>query len=286
MKRYICILFMAILPVSILTSCQPEEFGTGNGLADMGLDASFNVSQTDENGNRYSLEASDDENIWYHKWDLGNGTSFRGERVENIFFPDAGTYTITHTTYGRGGSAISSAQEVVVVNSDPLAGNLVKGGKFENAEDHAQWTVLNISASGTSWTFNPGNATITGSGYNQQGIYQAIEVEANKEYSIDMIVSGGGSINTWFEVYASTTAPTQGNDYSADGRRMGLSTWDGCANGPFNGKLSTVGCVGSGNIVSFPQSGTIYLLIKSGGENIGATGITIDNVEFRGVPQE
>ncbi|MDR6966862.1 hypothetical protein J2X31_000862 [Flavobacterium arsenatis] len=286
MKKYIGYLFMVLLSTSILTSCQPEEFGTGNGLADMDLDASFTITQTDENGNRYRIESNGAENIWYHKWDLGDGTSFRGDLVENIFFPDAGTYTITHTAYGRGGSAISSAQEVVVATSDPVAGNLVKGGKFENAEDHAEWTVLNIGDPGTAWTFNPGTATISGGGWNQQAIYQAIEVEANKEYSIDMIVSGAGAVNTWFEVYASPTAPTPGNDYSADGRRMGLSTWDGCANGPFNGKLSNVGCVGSGNIVSFPQSGTIYLLIKCGGENIGTGGITIDNVEFRGVPQD
>jgi len=277
---------MALIPLSMLTSCQPEEFGTGNGLADMDLDASFNISQTDVNGNRYTVEASDAENIWHHKWDLGNGTSFRGDLIENIFFPDAGTYTVTHTVYGRGGSAISSAQEVVVVASDPAAGNLVKGGKLDTPEDHAEWTILNISSAGASWTFNQGSATINASGNNQQGIFQAIEVEAGKPYSIDMTVSGSGATDVWFEVFASPTAPTQGNDYSAGGRRMGLSTWDGCATGPFNGRLSTVGCVGSGNIVQFDTSGTIYLTIKCGGGNTGTTGITIDNVEFRGVPQD
>ena len=52
--------------------------------------------------------------------------------------------------------------------------------------------------------------------------------------------------------------------------------------GAFEGKLSVVGCVGSGNKVTFDQSGTIYLLVKSGGESLGSTGISITNVEMRG----
>lgn len=276
---------MALIPIIVLTSCQPEEFGSGNGLSDTTMDASFTLTPVPGSPNKFKVEALTDENIWHHGWDVG-GSKFRGDAVEELFIPDAGTYTIIHTAYGKGGAFNSSSQELVVATSDPVAGNLVKGGKFETAEDHAQWTVLNIGNPGTTWTFNPGTATVSGGGWNQQGIYQAIEVEANKEYSIDMIVSGTGAVNTWFEVYASTTAPTQGNDYSADGRRMGLSTWDGCATAAFAGKLSTVGCVGSGNMVSFPQTGTIYLVIKCGGENIGTGGITIDNVEFRGVPQE
>lgn len=286
MKKYIYIVLTTIFTATALTSCQPEEFDAGNGLADPNVDATFAISQVDNAGNRYELQPTTD-GVIRHLWELGDGSPayFSNKDAEEVFFPDAGTYTVSHTAFGRGGLSNTTMQEIVVATSDPVAGNLVKGGKFENTEDHAQWTVLNIGNPGTAWTLNSGSATITGGGWNQQAIYQAIQVEANKEYSIDMIVSGAGSVNTWFEVYASTTAPTPGSDYSADGRRMGLSTWDGCATSSFNGKLSVVGCVGSGNVVSFPQSGTIYLLIKCGGENIGTTGITIDNVEFRGVPQ-
>lgn len=278
--------FFMILTCSALTSCQPDEETSGNGLSDPNVDATFTVLQTDEAGNKFQVEGQT-ANILRHQWELGDGSpAYFSEFTQDIFFPDAGTYTIKHTAFGRGGLSNTTMQEIVVATSDPVAGNLVKGGKFENAEDYAEWTVLNIGNPGTTWTFNPGTATISGGGWNQQAIYQAIQVEANKEYSIDMIVSGAGAVNTWFEVYASPTAPTPGTDYSADGRRIGLSTWDGCATSAFNGKLSIVGCVGSGNVVSFPQAGTIYLLIKCGGENIGTTGITIDNVEFRGVPQD
>ncbi|WP_416448408.1 hypothetical protein ACH3PA_02470 [Leeuwenhoekiella sp. A2] len=271
---------MVLVAAGSITSCQPDEIGSGNGLADPEVDATFTVTPVEGQPNNFTLQAAT-ENVISSMWNTGDGF-YTGDTTEELFLPDAGTYTIYHTAIGRGGETNTVSQEVVVAQSDPVAGNLVKGGKFQNDEDRNQWTVLNISDSGTIWTFNDGSATVTGGGYNQQAIYQAIEVQANKEYTIDMKVWGSGALNTWFEVYASTTPPVQNQDYSADGRRMGLSTWDGCANGAFEGKLSIVGCVGSGNKVTFDQSGTIYLLMKSGGESLGSTGISITNVEMRG----
>ena len=264
------------------TSCQPEEVESGNGLTDPNVDASFTIETVPGEPNRFMLNANR-EHVLKSMWNIGDGY-YTGALTEEIFLPDAGDYTISHQVFGRGGSVTETSQELNVAVSDPEAGNLIKGGSFMTTEDQAEWTILQISNSGANWTFSEGSATITGSGYNQQGIYQAVEVEAGKEYTIDMKVLGSGSTNTWFEVYASPTAPVQNQDYSADGRRMGLSTWDGCANGPFEGKLSNVGCVGSGRTVSFDQSGTVYIVIKSGGENIGSTGISVTNIEFRGKP--
>ena len=272
--------FLIGVLVAALTACQPEEVTTGNGLSDPDVDASFTVESVSGEPNRFTLTANRND-VLKSLWNIGDGF-YTGDLTEEIFLPDAGTYTITHQAYGRGGIINETSQEINVATSDPVAGNLIKGGEFEKAEDHEQWTVLQISDSGTYWTFNEGSANVVGSGYNQQGLYQAIEVEANKEYIIDMKVFGSGAINTWFEVYVSPTAPVQKQDYTAEGRRMGLSTWDGCANGPFEGKLSKIGCVGSGNTVSFEQSGTVYLVIKSGGESLGSTGISLTNVEFRG----
>ena len=273
---------MVLGSAGLITSCQPDEIGAGNGLADPDVDATFIVKPIDGKPNNFTLEAATD-NVISSMWNVGDGF-YKGNMTEELFLPDAGTYTISHTAVGRGGATNTTSQEVVVAQSDPVAGNLVKGGKFENDEDKSQWTVLNISDSGTFWTFNEGSATVIGGGNNQQGIYQAIEVEANKEYTIDMKVWGGGvTVNTWFEVYASTTQlQFKISDYSADGRRMGLSTWDGCGSDAFEGKLSVIGCVGSGNKVTFDQSGTIYLVVKSGGKSLGSTGISITNVEMRG----
>lgn len=275
-----------IMAIGALTSCQPDDFSGGNGLSDPNVDASFTIAPIAGSSNRYLLEAQP-LGVLSSKWDIGAGV-YTGDLNEIIFLPDAGVYTITHIAVGRGGTTSTTSQELVVTESDPAAGNLVQGGKFDTAEDIAQWTILPIGDPGAAWSFNDGKATINSDGgWHQQGIYQAIEVEKDREYTIDMSVSGGTFNNSWFEVYAGTTPPVPGPDYT-DNKVMGLSTWDGCATAPFSGQLSSVGCVKNSktdtvtNIVKFDVSGTIYLVIRSGGESYDVGGITVDNIEFRG----
>ncbi len=284
-SKTILYLFISFISMGLIQSCQPEEFNSGNGLTDPNLDASFTITPISGAVNRYTLQTNSN-NYLSSKWDIGEGP-YSGNSVEEIFLPDAGTYSISHTAIGKGGVGVTSTQELIVAESDPVAGNLVRGGKFLDPSDHAEWTVLQISPSGAQWTFNEGSATITAGGWNQQGIYQTIEVEGNKDYAIDMLVSGEACTETWFEVYAGTTPPVVGQDYT-DTKIMGLSTWDGCATSTFSGRLSVVGCVQNSqtqsisNIVNFNTSGTIYLVIRSGGNVLPASGITIKNVEMRG----
>jgi hypothetical protein len=135
--------------------------------------------------------------------------------------------------------------------------------------------------------FNTGSVTIQSKGnWAQEAIYQAIEVVKDQEYTIDMLVSSAhGSSDTYFEVYAGTTVPVAGVEYK-DNVVMGLSTWEGCATSAFSGKLSQVGCVknASGtvsNVVKFKNSGTIYLVIRSGGNTFTPSGINVSKIEFR-----
>jgi len=282
MNKWYSLFFVAVMATTTI-GCQPDEVTEGNPLASSNLDAGFTAVKTDVAGNHYKLTANPGGGFLGHAWDLGDGAgSGKGSAMEDVFFPDAGTYDVIHTTYGNGASAFSSTQRVVVPTSDPAAGNLVQGGKFANAEDHSKWTILNISGTATHWTMNAGSATITGSNSDQQGIYQAIPVVGGKQYKVDMLVSGSGATDTWFEVYVSQTPPSQNSDYSAGGTLIGLNTWNGCGKTPFSGKLSSLSCAGSGNSVTFANSGTAYLVIKSGGANLGTTGITIKDVTFRG----
>ncbi len=275
--------YTAIVLSSLLIACQPNEIGEGNGIVSTELDAGFTITNANAN-NTYLLTANN--SYLTSSWDLDNGAGFNaGGTEETVFYPDAGIYTVQHKVTGIGGVSQTVTQSINVESSDPVAGNLVRGGKFENESDHAEWTILNISDNGASWNFNESSATITAGGFNQQAIYQTIEVVAGKEYVIDMIVSGESNDETWFEVFVSTVEPVQGNDY-VDNVVMGLNTWAGCGTGSFNGSLSSVGCVDNSytgsrsNIVSFDTSGTIYLVIKSGGNQ--TSGITISNVEMRG----
>jgi hypothetical protein len=280
---------MELLPIlSIvafaLISCQPDQLGEGNGLSESDLDAGFTISVVSGVDNTYLLTAN--ASYMSTNWDLGLGTGFyAGGEMEEIFYPDSGIYEISHAVLGKGGSSSIITQQLNVELPDPLVGNLIKGGEFEDVSDHSKWTVLNISEPGSRWIFNEGSATIIASGGNQ-GIYQAIEVVANKEYTIDMLIAGNSNENFWFQVYASTVEPIQMQDYGSN-KVMGLDTWEGCGTGSFNGLFSTISCQENSytnsvsNVVTFDTSGTAYLVIKSGGD-LPTSVITIRNVEMRG----
>lgn len=276
---------LAVVLLTISFSCQPDKLGDGNGLTATDLDAAFTVTPVTGVNNTYLLEANN--SYLSSSWDIDNGAGFYvGANSEEVFYPDAGTYTIQHKVTGQGGASAEASQTLTVETSDPLFGNIVRGGKFDTADDIAEWTILNISASGTEWTFANGNATVQGGGWNQKAIYQAIEVVEGQTYKIDMLASStSGILNTWFEVYASSTQPIDGNDYSAGGILASINYWSGCGDSPFSGLLSEVGCgdtVHPGEPGKFiaEATGTIYLVIKCGGENL-FDGISIDNVEMR-----
>ncbi|HYC86058.1 MAG TPA: PKD domain-containing protein [Chryseosolibacter sp.] len=278
-----CLLFA--ITSTVMTGCQPEEFDDSNGIDSPVLTPAFTVTPVAGEVNTYVLKA-DTENVLDVLWDRGDGTGpSLGKTIDTVFYPDAGSYTIELTAIARGGKRYSTTQEVVVATSDPVAGNLVRGGKME-AGDEDKWTKLAIGGNSVAFNFTNGKLVATGGSWGHSGVYQAIEVVAGRKYRLDLNVSGSGATDTWFEVYLGTQEPQQGSDYSSGGIRLGLNTWAGCGNSNFNGRLSTLACTGSlagkPNIVEFTESGTIYLLIKSGGSNLGATGISIDNVELRG----
>lgn len=274
---------VVLLSAVAIVGCFPDDI-TDNGLSSANLDASFTIVPDNTSPNKFTLKATSTDYI-VSKWDLGDGSpAYLGKMDEKIFVPDAGSYTITHYAVGKGGEMKSATQPLNVTTPDPNSGNIVLGGKFETSADIAKWTVLTISSSGTAWTFTGGKATVKGGGWNQQGIYQAINVVKDKTYKIDLIASStSGCSNTWFEVYCSTTAPTQNSDYNADGMKRSINTWDGCGTTAFSGKISNIGCKADNNkgLFTAPVTGVMYLVIKSGGEDL-KDGISIDNVEVRG----
>ena len=182
----------------------------------------------------------------------------------------------------NGKTAQSNVVTIKVTPSkNSLPPNLVQGGAF-NPGDSSKWTVSNITP-GVSVNFVNGTALFTGS-WGQAAIFQAIQVQANQKYQIDMNVAGSGATDVWFEVYVGKSEPQLGVDYSDGGIRLSLNTWDGCGNTPFNGLLTDISCTGVGKgVIQFATSGTVYLLIKSGGGSLGTTGISVDNVQIRAI---
>ncbi len=285
-QRFLALFFMTA--IFSLTSCQPDDSIVDNGLTDTNVDASFTITPVEGKVNTYKLVAQP-KGVLKSIWDKGTG-KYIGKNEEEISLPDKGTYTITHTVIGGGGATATATQNVVVATSDPLKGNLVQGGSFATTEDQAKWTSLNLSATGAAfWSFANSTATIhSPGGWAQEGLYQAIDVVKDREYTIDMKVSSlSGSDESWLEVYAGKSIPQSGVEYK-DNKVMGLSTWDGCAKSSFSGMLSVVGCVKNdrtatvSNVVKFTESGKIYLLIRSGGNKFTKDGIVVSQVEFRG----
>ncbi|HYF29535.1 MAG TPA: hypothetical protein VD993_00300 [Chitinophagaceae bacterium] len=276
---------MCLAMLCIVASCKKEAV-EDRGLTESNLDASFTLTPVAGKVNTFFAQVKDSSYI-LSKWDFGNGSVVVGKSSQEVFLPDAGVYTITHYAVGRGGATFSSSQNVTIATSDPARGNLVKGGKFETADDEAKWTRLTISAPAVTWTRSNGKMVASGGNWGHSAIYQAITVEANKDYRFAMQVSGSGATDTWFEVYFGTAAPVQNSDYSSGGIAIALNTWAGCGNTTFNGNIATIGCagalVGQNGKIRFTQSGTVYLLIKTGGANLGTSGISIDNVELRGI---
>jgi hypothetical protein len=176
----------------------------------------------------------------------------------------------------------TAASNAVTIKVTPYfsAPNLVQGGNFD-AGNESKWTVLNLSP-GVTVSFTDGKAVWKGGSWGHAGIYQAIQVEANKKYQVNMNVSGSGATDTWFEIYVGKAVPQQGQDYNDGGMRLGLNTWLGCGKSGFDGQLTTISCNGTGGgVITFTTAGTVYLVIRGGGDNLGTTGISVDNVELR-----
>ena len=229
---------------------------------------------------------SDTKNVRYYSWDFGDGSEPSTDKSPSHFYEDGGTYTVTLTATGRDGSTVVKSQEIIV--TAPV--NYIAGGQFETSDDEAKWTKFAINTDNNiTWSRADGKMVAKGGNGGHAGIYQAIQVEANVKYQFSMLVSGSGATDTWFEIYFGTVAPVNGSDYSNGGTVLGLNTWGGCGNSPFNGNIAAIGCSGSlqgkNGEITFPQSGTVYLVIKTGGANLGTTGIAIDNATLAKVDE-
>jgi len=269
---------LSIVTLSSLGGCESEN--VDNGLSDSSLVPSFTITPVEGAPNKFTVQATQTKNVLGFKWDYDDGAGMHdGKEKEVIFLPDAGTYNIVHGVVGRGGIESKTApQNIVVTTPDPIAGNLLKGGKLVDATEWSQWTLANPTDS-ANIIFAAGSVTFKAT---NRGIYQAVNVVAGKKYVIDLVASStSGCSDTWFEVYCGYAAPTANADYSDGGKIRSINTWDGCGKTAFAGKISAIGCKPDDNkgIFTAAQTGTVYLLVRCGGGL--KDGITVKNIEMR-----
>lgn len=271
--------------LALLSGCKADL--VDNGITPKtALNADFTATTVSQN--KFTLTSSNNDYI-LSEWDLDDGLGYnRGNNNMSLFLPDAGTYTIKHRVMGAGGVYSDVVTKTITVTaSDPAAGNLVQGGKFANATDISKWTVDNLT--GGTVTFADGWVKFTNNpgSWGQAAIQQPITVVAGKKYQIDMLFKTDGLKNGWFKVYACTTKPTAGVEYKGDILVAEVAIW-GDNIGPKSGKFSAIlnpdSGTKTGNIVTFTQSGTIYLSIQCGAEDLKG-GVSISKVELRGVSE-
>jgi PKD repeat protein len=228
---------------------------------------------------------NESENATHYVWNFGDGTELSYEKDPVHAYGEPGSYTVTLNARSKGGSVIKSMPIVVEGNEAP---NVVEGGDFS---DPGKWTMFSAGMTLTTTEFvNGGLKFSNGAGPAQTNVlaFSTAEVEAGKTYKFSAKIKGSGASNTWFQVYMSNIAPTNGSDYN-EGMYTGLSTWDGCGASAFNGNLSDLGCQagapgnGKGGIISFNTSGTIYIVFKGGSwdGSFGTDGITLDDVKLQ-----
>lgn len=271
--------------LALLGGCQADF--VDNGITPKtALNADFTITKISQN--KFTLTSSNNKYL-FSDWDLDEGFKeyTQGNNNMTLFLPDAGTYTLKHRVIGAGGVYSDVVTKTVTVDtSDPIAYNLVQGGRFENATDIGKWTVDNL---GGVVTFADGWVKFTNNAgsWGQAAIQQPITVVAGKKYEIDMLFKTGGLKNGWFKVYACTTKPTAGVEYKGDILVAEVAIW-GDNIGPKKGRFSSILNPDSGtktkNFVTFTQSGTIYLSIQCGAENL-KDGVSISRVELRAVSE-
>jgi len=263
------IVFIGIC-LSVISCSESEEIVP---TAPSSEDLSFTFSVDAENPNLIHFVGQTSVETWFIHWNFGDNTGDEGLETSKVFFKQ-GAYDVRLRIFTEGGTA--EVIQRVVIEQDFQGPDLIENGTLDG--DNA-WTILQINT-GAEVVIANGEASWSGGSWGNAAIYQQVEVEANKEYQINMDISGGGLSDCWFEVYVGTVEPVQGVDYSDGGILIGLSTWEGCGTEAFSGLLTDVACVGDGGAFTWPEDSVAYFVIKSGGANLG-DGVTIDNIAVR-----
>jgi hypothetical protein len=273
------------LGVLVLLGCEKEannSFEIYNPVDS--LVATFTATPVPGNDTKFVISNTTQGQCVGTRWDVGKGSGLvMGKTVDTVFYPLAGTYSIKMQALDKRGKLYSAAPvNVTTTKNDPAYDNLIKGGKMNTGDDQywgrydanankIVWTLANNAYTATTAT-KPVTASVNG------GIYQSVQVVANKIYRFTMNASYGAPQDAWLELYFGQAIPADGKDYT-DNKKLGLITWGTWT--AFNG-TKTVD-------VSFGASGTIYAVIKLGcnspNGHFSTPGISVTNIDFRRIQE-
>jgi hypothetical protein len=278
--------FPLVLGILVLVGCKKEANSNYEVYDPVdSLVATFTVTPVPGNDTKFVITNTTQGQCVGTRWDIGKGGSdaVMGKTSDTVFYPLAGTYTIKMQALDKRGKLYSATPvSVTTTKNDPAYDNLIRGGKM-NAGDDQYWGRYDANANKIVWTLannaytattatKPVTASVNG------GIYQSVQVVANKTYRFSMNASYGAPQDAWLELYFGQTVPADGKDYT-DNKKLGLITWGTWT--AFNG-TKTVD-------VSFGASGTIFTVIKLGcnspNGHFSTPGISVTNIDFRRIQE-
>ena len=126
---------------------------------------------------------------------------------------------------------------------------------------------------------------IVASDWANGGVYQAINLDANVIYGLSGLTKGFNCDQNWLEISILNAAPQQGVDIGTHDIIVAQHFWDCGASAPWNWDTSFANTCGTNvsmptedpGVFMVPESGTYYLIIKSGGV---ACDVMLDNLEI------
>lgn len=274
LTNYLLGLF-AIVALLTFVSCEddkatPIDPPTADFSAEVSQDFSGTVTFTNT-----SLEADS------YLWDFGDGTGSSIEDNPVYIYAEGGTFTVKLIAVNAGGGDTAKV-DVTVVKEAP---NLVLEGQ-DNWTDIAWFNnTVEFGDAGIHFQYTSADA------WQQGGIHQSVPVKAGKTYKVDMnCESTSGFSNSWFEAWVGPNAPTLDQDYNGDSgatKVCSINAWEGCGGEAYNGLISAIGCSAESNPGTFTADadGTVYLVIRSGGENadLYGAGVVVTNITFKEV---
>jgi hypothetical protein len=175
---------------------------------------------------------------------------------------------------------------LVLTASSSYAQNIITNGSLDDASG---WTVINhygTDSTNGSVVFVDGSVKIektdaTASEWIHMGIYTSVDLEAGW-YQFDMEMSYADINDIWGEVYIGATMPVQNEDYGGDLQVLkAYNAWDCGELKTYTGSAVAAGCDDSDpGKFEITAAGTYYLVFRTGGNNFGTSGITIDDLEL------
>jgi len=223
-------------------------------------------------------------NATSYVWDFGDGTGTSTETDPAYTYAQEGTYSVKLTAT-NGDESAEYINDITV--SEVAVSTSIQNGDFA---DNSVWTIIKQNASENGKltiangvaVFDEAIDVASGDWGNEahMGMYQAVDI-AGGDYQFDMDITTNGIDEAWFEVWIGTSQPIDGTEYKDDvgaTKVLSFNAWDcGDTNKTYTGKMAAVSCQDTNGTISL-EAGTYYILIRSGGFNLGEGGIVIDNV--------